>query len=96
MTVFAQNGSAGFRLERHVIVSAAVVADDFKTARRVVSRRRFFRAALRASLRRGHIALVKIRLLFFGENEYVFALHARDFDVGHRSLLLLFLDCAQV
>lgn len=66
-----------------MVVFAAVVADDFKTARRVRSERRFFRAAFGASLRRGHIALVEIFLFLFGENENVFALHARNINVGH-------------
>ena len=83
-TVSTQNRASDFRLERNVVVLAAVVADDLVFGRRVFRRRRFFRAAARTPLRRHHIALVKNSLLFFREKENILALHTRHFNVRHR------------
>ncbi len=86
-TVSTQNRASDFRLKRNLVVLAAVVADDFKARRRVLARRRFFRAAFRASLRRHHISLIKNSLLFFRKNKNVFTLHARHFNIRHHFLL---------
>jgi hypothetical protein len=80
----AQNGATDFGLKRDVIVFAAIVADDFKSARRVFARRRFFRAAFRASLRRRHISLVENFLLFLGKEKDFLALNTRNFNIRHR------------
>jgi len=86
MTFATQNGAPDFWLKRDVIVLAAMVADNFKLARRIRARRRFFRAAFQASLRRRHISLIKNFLFFFGKNKDFFALNTRDFYVRHRFL----------
>ena len=80
----AQNFAPDFWLKRHVIVFAAVVADDFKFFRCITARCRLFRAAFRASLRRHHIALVKNFLIFFREKKNFLALNTRDFNIRHR------------
>ncbi len=84
VTIFAENGAADLGLERHGVVLAAVVADDLKTCRRVFARRRFFRTALCTPLRRHHVTLVKLLLLFLGENKDLAALNTRYFCIGHR------------
>jgi hypothetical protein len=67
-----------------VVVFAAVVADDFKSGRRIYAARGFFRAASLTPLRLHHISLIKCLLFLFRENKDFFALHARNFYVGHR------------
>jgi hypothetical protein len=83
VTFAAQNRASDFRLKRNVVVLAAVIADDFKFFRRIAAAGSFFRAAFDAPLRRHHIALIKIFLLFFRENKNVFALHTRNFNIRH-------------
>ena len=83
MAFLAENGSADFRLERDLVVFAAIVADDLKAGWRIFARRRFLCAALCAPLRRHHITLVKRFLFFFGEQKDLFTLNTRDFNVGH-------------
>lgn len=83
MAIFAQNRPSDFWLERHLVVLAAVVANNIKARGSVFARYRFFRAALRASLRRHHIPLVKNSLFFFGVNKNVLTLHARHFQIRH-------------
>ena len=83
MTVFAQNRASDFRLERHVVVFAAVVADNIKSRGSVRARRRFFRAAFRTSLRRHHIPLIKNSLFLFRVKKNVFTLQARHFQIWH-------------
>jgi hypothetical protein len=84
MTFAAQNGASDLRLKRHLIVFAAVVADDLETLRRVFTGRRFFRAAFQAPLRRHHIALVKYFLFLFGEKKDLLTLNTRNFQIRHR------------
>ena len=91
-TIFAQNRTPDFRLKRHMVVFAAMVADNIEPRRSVNARRRFFRAAFSASLRRHHISLIKNSLFFFGVNKHFFTLHARHFSIRHRSRFLLFLN----
>jgi len=78
-----QYGATDLRLKRDVIVLAAMVADYLKTFRRTVTLSGFFRPALRASLRRHHVPLIKDLLFLFGEKEGLFTLNARSFDVRH-------------
>ncbi len=83
-TFFAQNRATDFRLKRHLVVLAAMVADDFKTLRSIFARRRFFRAAFGTSLRRHHITFIKCLLFLLRENKNFFALHTRNFYIRHR------------
>jgi hypothetical protein len=67
-----------------MVVFAAVVADDFKSGRRIFARRGALRAAFLTTLRLHHISLIKCLLFLFRENKDFFALHARNFYFGHR------------
>lgn len=87
MAFAAEHGAADFRLERHLVVLAAVVANDFKTFGRIIAERRFFAAAFRAPLRRHHVSLIKGLLLFFSKNKGVSALNTRSFNVRHIGFL---------
>jgi hypothetical protein len=80
----AQNAAPDFRLKRHVVVLAAMVADDFKPRRSAFAAHRFFRAAFLTALRVRQILAIKSFLLFFRKKKNVFALYARDFDIRHR------------
>lgn len=84
MTFLAQNAAPDLRLKRHVVVLAAMVADDFKPRRSVFAARRLFRAAFLAALRLRHILAIKSFLLFLREKKNFLALHARDFYIRHR------------
>jgi hypothetical protein len=65
-----------------------MIADYLETARRGFARHRFFRAALRASLRRREIPLVIDHLFFFTVGKNLFALNTRKFKVWHGVYLL--------
>jgi hypothetical protein len=80
-----EDGAADLRLERHLVVLAAVVADDLVSLRRVLALPGPFRSAFRATLRGGHVALVKHFLFLLREEELLFALNARCFDIRHCS-----------
>ena len=67
MTVFAKHRAADLWLKRHRVVLAAMVANDLKSRRSILAERGFFRAALRAPLRRHHVTLVINFLIFFAE-----------------------------
>jgi hypothetical protein len=84
MTIFAKHRAPDFRLKRNVVVPAAMVADDFKSGRRIRAGCRFFRAAFLATLRLHHISLIKKLLFLFRKKKNFFALHARNFYFGHR------------
>jgi hypothetical protein len=64
MTLLAQDCSADFWLERHLIVLAAVVADDLESRRSTISSNGFLGAAFQAALRGSEISLIE-GLLFF-------------------------------
>jgi hypothetical protein len=83
VAIATQNCSPDFRLERNLIVLAAIVADDLISLRGIFTLTGFFRPALRTPLRRHHITLVKDLLFFFGEKKGLFTLNARGFDVRH-------------
>jgi len=70
-------------MEGHLIVSAAIIADDLVAARRVFALRGFLRTALGTPLGRHHIALIKKLLIFFAKNKNFAALNTRDLDVRH-------------
>jgi hypothetical protein len=83
VTILAKDAAAGLWLERHGVVFAAVIADDLKALWRIFGESSFLCAALRAPLRSHHVPLVVKLLVLFGEEKYLFALHARDIDIGH-------------
>ena len=83
MAIATQDGSPDFRLERDLIVLPAIVANYLVSLRCSITLTRFFRPALRTSLRRHHITLVKDLLFFLGEKKGLFTLNARGFDVRH-------------
>jgi hypothetical protein len=84
MTFLAQNAAPDLRLKRHVVVLAAMVANDFKPRLSVSAVRRLFRAAFRTALRLHQILSIKSFLFFFRKLKNFFALNARDFDIRHR------------
>lgn len=83
VTVFAEHRAPYFWLKRNGVVTAAIVADDLKTLRRILAQRSLFRAAFRAPLRRHHVPLVIHLLIFFTKDKDLFALNTRDFDIWH-------------
>lgn len=87
MTLAAEHCSTDLRLEWNLIVLPAVVADDLVAFGCIDTIGRFLRTTLCATLRGHHVALVKDLLLFLGEKEGLFTLHARSFDVRHIFLL---------
>ena len=84
MTLLTKHGSADLWLERHLIVLAAVVADDLESGRSTISRDRFLGAAFQAALRSSEIALIKGFLFFLSKKKRLFTLHTRSFYIGHR------------
>jgi len=85
----AEYGAANLWMKGHVVMLAAIVADDVKALWRIVTYdRRLFSSAFCTALRRHHIALVKHLLLFFSEQKDLLTLHTRDFDIRHRCFLL--------
>ena len=62
---------------------AAMIADDFKSRRRICARRRLFRTAFRTALRLRHITLIKSFLFFFGKKKNFLALNTGQFYVRH-------------
>ena len=88
MAFAAQHGAANFRLERNAVVLAAVVANDLKFLLSVGALGGLLGTALRTSLRRGHVPLIKRLLLFLGEKKSFFTLNANGFDVRHMCISL--------
>jgi len=83
MAFATEHRSTDLRLKRHLIVLAAVVANDLESLPRIITFGGFFRTTLCTPLRRHHVPLVKNLLLLFGEKERLFTLNARGFDVRH-------------
>src|SRR5215207_6782873 len=83
MTFATQHGTADLWLKWNLIVLAAVVANDLEAFWCAVAFACFLGSALRTTLRRHHVSLVKDLLLLFGEKEGVFTLNARCFEVRH-------------
>jgi hypothetical protein len=83
VTVLAQNGPTDLRLKRHLVVLAAVVADDVELAWRIGPECRLLRPASGTPLRRHHITLVKYLLILFRKDKDFSALNTRDLDVRH-------------
>ena len=77
------------RLERDLIVLAAMIADYLKTLWRILTAPGFFCAAFCAPLRCHQIALVKDLLFLLREQKRFLALNADCFDVGHRNTSLI-------
>ena len=92
MTFAAKYRPADLRLERHLVVFAAVIANYLVSLRRIFALTRLFGAALRTPLRGHHVALIKDLLFFFGEKKSLFTLHADGFNIGHRTNLLVPFD----
>jgi hypothetical protein len=82
-TLLAEYGAANFWLERNLIVSAAIIANNLIPGRSIFALRSFFGAALSTSLRRHHVPLIKCFLIFFAKDKYLAALNTRDFNVRH-------------
>ena len=83
MTIFTQHRPADLWLKWHGIVPTAIVTDDLKTFRSVLTQSGLFRTAFCTPLRRHHVPLVIHFLVFFTENKDIFALHTRNFDIWH-------------
>ena len=83
VTFLAENRAPDFRLKRHAVVFAAVVANDLKPRIRVFHRARFFRTAFSASLRLRHILLIKKFLILFSKKKNFLALNTWHIYVGH-------------
>jgi len=83
MAFFAEDSAADFRLERHLIVLSAIVADDLKARWCFFTCSRFFCTTFCAPLRRHHITLVKGFLFLFCEQKGLFTLNTRNLNVGH-------------
>jgi hypothetical protein len=84
VTLAAKHGSPYLGMKRNLVMLSTVVAHDVKSSGRIVAAGRFFGPALRATLRRHHIALVKHLLFLFGKQEDLFTLHTRNFYIRHR------------
>jgi hypothetical protein len=89
MTLTAEHGPAHLRLERHLVMLAAVVANYLELLRRILAVCGLFRAALLATLRGCHVALVEHLLVFFSEQEALLALDTYGLYIGHLRLSLL-------
>lgn len=89
MAFAAEHRSTNLWVKRHLIVFPAVVAHDIEPFGCVFGAPRLFGTALRAPLRRHHVALVKDLLLLLSEEEIFLTLHARSFDVRHMLVSLL-------
>ena len=89
MAFSAQHRAADLRLEWHLVVLAAMVANYLEFRRSVFPRGGFLRAALLATLRRRHVPLVKHLLVFFSEEKGLLALNAYCFYIGHCVFRLL-------
>jgi hypothetical protein len=74
-----------FGLERHLVVFAAIVANDLKPFRRIAARSCLLRTAFSTPLRSGHVPLVKHFLFLFGEKKRLSTLNASGLDIRHRS-----------
>ena len=83
MTILAKHRAADLWLKWYRVVLAAIIADDLKPSGRIFAQGCFFRAAFRAPLRRHHIALVKLLLLFLGKKKDLAALYTGYFGIGH-------------
>lgn len=83
MALAAEDRAAGFWLERHSVMFAAIVANYFESLGCVVADRGLFGAAFRTPLRRHHIPLIEHFLVFLTKNEDLFALHTWNFDIRH-------------
>lgn len=83
MAFTAEHSTPHFWLERDLIVLTTIVTNDLESLRSVLRFGDLSRATLRAALGRHHVPLVKDLLLFFGEQEGLFTLNARGFDVRH-------------
>jgi hypothetical protein len=93
MTFPTKNAAPHLRLERDLIMFAAMIANYLKTPRRILTGSGFFSTAFCAALRRHQIPLVKDILFLFCKQKSFFALYADCFDVGHRNTsLTLFVD----
>lgn len=90
MALAAQNRAADLWLEWNPVAFAAVVANYLEPFWGVFAGCSFFRSALGAALRRGHVPLIEHFLIFFAEEKGLFALNASRFNVRHLWILLLF------
>jgi hypothetical protein len=70
-------------LEGHLIVPAAVIANNIKPFRGIFGQRRLFRTAFGTPLGRHHIALVEHFLFFFREKKDFLTLNTRNLDIRH-------------
>jgi hypothetical protein len=89
MAFATQHRTTDFRLERYLVVLAAVVANDLKASWRVFAFGCLFCPALRAPLRCHQVFLVKDLLLFLGKEKGLLALYADGFNIRHRANLLV-------
>ena len=83
MAFATKYGPANLRLERYLVVLAAMIANDLEALRSFFTFCGLFRTALCTALWRHHVPLVKDLLFFFGEKEGLFTLNARGLDVRH-------------
>ena len=83
MALTAKDGAADLRLERHLVVLAAVIADNLVPLWGILARCGLLRTAARAALRRHHVPLIKDLLFLFGEKKGLFTLDANCFYIGH-------------
>lgn len=83
MAFLAKDGPTDLGLERHLIVFAAMIANDLETRRSVLGERGFLRTAFGAPLWCHHVALVKVLLLFFSEKKNLLALNTRNLYIRH-------------
>ena len=89
MTLAAEDWTPNLRLERNLIVLAAMITNNFESFLRIISRSGFFCPAFRTPLRRHQIPLIKDLLFLFCKKKSFLALYADSFNVGHCNNLLV-------
>jgi hypothetical protein len=82
-TVTTEHRTARLRLEGHLVVFAAVVTNDLKPGRSVISLDGLFGTAARTPLRRHHVSLIKRLLFLLSEDKDLFALNTRYLYIRH-------------
>ena len=92
MAIAAKDSAPYLRLERDLIMLAAMIANYLKALRSIFTGRGLFSPAFRTPLRCHQIPLVKDLLFLLGKEERFFALNADCFDVGHRNTSLIPFD----
>lgn len=96
MAFATQHGAAGLGLKRHLVVLAAVIADYLEFRRSILTCGCLLRSAFLASLRGGHVPLVKHFLILLGEQECLLALNAYCFYIGHVRFLNSLTRCVGI